>query len=107
MDLIHTITPIELRAKEQAEFCQIFSNPTRILILWSLGNNELSVGAIADEVKSSIQNVSQHLSRMRQHNLVRSRRDGQTVYYRLNLEVLQDKCVIFRNRWEGVPNLDA
>ena len=92
MDRSQANVPIAFRAKEQAEFCQVFSNPIRILILWSLMNREMSVGAIADEVDSSIQNVSQHLSRMKEHKLVKWRRDGQTIFYQINREILENHC---------------
>jgi len=92
MDRSQTHATIECRAKEQAEFCQIFSNPIRILILWSLMDREMSVGAIADEVDSSIQNVSQHLSRMKAQKLVKWRRDGQTIFYQINREILENHC---------------
>ena len=92
MDRSQTYAPIKIRAREQAEFCQVFSNPIRIMILWSLTNKEMSVGAIAEEVDSSIQNVSQHLSKMKEHKLVRSRRDGQTIFYRINREILKNHC---------------
>jgi DNA-binding transcriptional ArsR family regulator len=41
----------------------------------------MSVGEIAEAIDSSIQNTSQHLSVMRRKNLLRNRRDGQTIYY--------------------------
>ena len=84
--------PMEVQAQEQAGFCRVFSNARRILILWALAEKELSVGAIAEEVGSSMQNVSQHLGVMKAHNIVSSRRDGQTIYYRIERETLAEKC---------------
>jgi DNA-binding transcriptional ArsR family regulator len=92
MNLLKTSVPVEIKAKMQAEFCQVFSNPIRVLILWSLMQQEMSVGDIAEEVDSSIQNVSQHLRRMKEYHLVRSRRDGQTIYYRIDREILEKHC---------------
>ncbi|MEJ2596732.1 MAG: metalloregulator ArsR/SmtB family transcription factor [Anaerolineales bacterium] len=83
---------IEQLAEEQAKFCSVFSNARRIQILWALADRELSVGAIAEAVGSSLQNVSQHLSRMKDSNLVSSRREGQTVYYRIKRETLREQC---------------
>ena len=68
-------------AKRQAERCRLFGNASRILILWSLSNRELPVSEIADEVGTSLQNVSQHLALLKEHNIVSARRDGQTIYY--------------------------
>jgi len=84
--------PIERLALRQAGFCRVFSNARRVLILWVLAEKELSVGAIAEEVGSSIQNVSQHLGIMKAHNIVSSRREGQTIYYRIEREVLAENC---------------
>jgi DNA-binding transcriptional ArsR family regulator len=53
------------------------------MILWSLSNRELPVTEIADEVGTSLQNVSQHLALLKEQNVVSARRDGQTIYYRI------------------------
>jgi DNA-binding transcriptional ArsR family regulator len=71
-------------AEEQAELCKLFGNVSRILILWSLSDRELPVGEIADEVGTSLQNISQHLSLLKEHGIVCARRDGQTIYYRIS-----------------------
>ena len=68
-------------AERQAERCKLFGNASRILILWSLFDRELPVTEIADEVGTSLQNVSQHLALLKEHNVVSARRDGQTIYY--------------------------
>jgi len=73
----------ELAAK-QAELCKLFGNASRILIVWSLSDRELPVSVIADEVGTSLQNISQHLSLLKEHGVVRARRDGQTIYYRIS-----------------------
>jgi len=61
----------------------LFGNASRILILWSLSSRELPVTEIADEVGTTLQNVSQHLALLKEHNIVSARRDGQTIYYRI------------------------
>jgi DNA-binding transcriptional ArsR family regulator len=90
---LQEITSIERLVEEQAKFCSVFSNARRIQILWALGDRELSVGAIAEAVGSSLQNVSQHLSRMKDYNIVSSRREGQTIYYRIERETLIARCL--------------
>jgi len=70
-------------AQEQAQYCQVFSNARRILILWVLGKNEMSVSDIASEVDASLQNTSQHLRLMRDRGILGSRRDGNTIFYRI------------------------
>ncbi len=47
------MNPIETtEAQEQAEFCGILGNPHRIQIVWILGDRELTVSEIAEEIKA-------------------------------------------------------
>ena len=70
-------------AEKQAELCKLFGNASRILIVWSLSDGELPVSVIADEVGTSLQNISQHLALLKEHGIVTARRDAQTIYYRI------------------------
>jgi ArsR family transcriptional regulator len=78
-------------AKSQANICKVFGNARRVLILWTLLNGEKSVGQIADAVDTSLQNTSQHLRLMQDKGVLRSRRAGSTVYYRINYDLI-DGC---------------
>lgn len=73
---------------ELAERCagihRILANSRRLMILWALAGQELSVGDIALSIGASLQSTSQHLRLMREHSLLRSRRVGQSVLYRLH-----------------------
>jgi len=71
-------------AENQAEICGIFGNAHRVLILWALGSGERSVSDIAAIVGCSLQNASQHLRLMKDKGIIASRRDGNTIYYRIN-----------------------
>lgn len=93
MDSVAKLRPqLEHPAQQQASFCRVFSNATRVLILWALKEREMSVGEIAQAVEASLQNVSQHLSLMKEHGVVDSRREGHTIYYRLEEQALADGC---------------
>jgi len=70
-------------AERQGELCRLFGNTSRILIVWSLSEGELPVSVIADEVGTSLQNISQHLALLKEHGIVVARRDAQTIYYRI------------------------
>lgn len=70
-------------ANKQAKLCKLFGNASRILILWSIYDHERPVSEIAEEVGTSLQNTSQHLALLKEHNIVSARRDGQTIYYRI------------------------
>ncbi|MBC8255039.1 MAG: winged helix-turn-helix transcriptional regulator [Ardenticatenia bacterium] len=81
------------RAQTQANICGVFSSATRVCILWVLAaEKEKSVGEIASSVGSSLQNTSQHLRLMKDKGVVTSRREGQTVYYRIKRNDLVDRC---------------
>jgi ArsR family transcriptional regulator len=61
----------------------VFSNAKRLLIFWTLDGKEMSVNELADHIDSSAQNTSQHLRLMKERGILASRRDGQTIYYRI------------------------
>ncbi len=70
-------------ARKQASLCKAVGNDRRLEILWMIAGEELPVNEIAQRVGSSMQNVSQHLKLLRKCGIVTTRRDGQTIYYRL------------------------
>ena len=76
------ITVIDL-AEKQAALCRVLGNSRRLLILWLLSKEELSVNEIAARAGSTLQNVSQHLSLLKKTGIVTARREGQTIYYRM------------------------
>jgi DNA-binding transcriptional ArsR family regulator len=41
------------------------------------------VSEIAEEVGTTLQNVSQHLALLKEHGILTARRDKQTIYYRI------------------------
>ena len=65
-----------------------------MLILWALADGEMSVGDISNTINSSLQNTSQHLRIMKDKGVVLSRRDGQTIYYRVNENDLLQNCPV-------------
>jgi DNA-binding transcriptional ArsR family regulator len=71
------------RAERTAELFRVLANPRRLKILWALEGRELSVGQIAEEIGASLQCTSQHLRLMREHGILCARRQGQTVFYRV------------------------
>lgn len=85
------------KAERQAATCQAIANPRRLLILWILAKQKLSVNEIAAKAGSTLQNVSQHLSVLKKANIITSHRDGQTIYYQIsNVEYL-NQCPALRN----------
>lgn len=70
-------------AETLADFFRTFVCARRILILWALGHEEMSVSQIAATIKASVQNTSQHLQLMKERGVLVSHRQGQTVFYRI------------------------
>lgn len=70
-------------AQEAADFLKQLANPHRLLVLCALGESELSVGQLNEKVDLSQSALSQHLAALREADLVNTRREGKTIYYRL------------------------
>ena len=62
-------------------FFKVFSDTTRLRILEVLLNEETSVGVIANKINASNSAVSHQLSYLRSTNLVKTRKEGQVIYY--------------------------
>ncbi len=65
------------------EVFRMLADGTRIQILWELIDRELPVNELADTVGKPGPSVSQHLAKLRMARLVRTRRDGNQVFYQL------------------------
>lgn len=80
------ITDLEPRAEEAAQLLAAMANPKRLLILCNLLEQERSVSELIKIVGLEQSPLSQHLSKLRALGLVKTRRDGQTIFYRLASE---------------------
>ena len=67
-----------------SEFFSVFSNPTRLKILLLLSKKEMCVGRIASILGMDQSAVSAQLKILRNLNLVKAKRHGKYVRYRLN-----------------------
>ena len=65
------------------EVFRMLADHTRIQVLWALTETELSVNDLAERVGKPAPSVSQHLAKLRMARLVRTRREGTQVFYRL------------------------
>ena len=59
------------------------SHPLRLKILCTLGDKEISVQDIVDQVGTSQSNISQHLAILRDKGILDSRKDANRVFYRV------------------------
>ena len=85
-DLLRRLRP-ELPREEKlydlAELFKIFGDTTRIRILYVLFESEVCVCDIAEVLGMTQSAISHQLRLLKQAKLVRSRREGKTVYYAL------------------------
>lgn len=65
------------------EVFRMLSDATRVQLLWALADGELAVNDLAGRVGKPAPSVSQHLAKLRMARLVRTRREGTQVFYRL------------------------
>ena len=67
---------------ERAAFAlKAMSHPLRLKILCAVGEKELAVQEIVDCVGTTQSNVSQHLAKLRDKEILSSRRDANRIYY--------------------------
>jgi DNA-binding transcriptional ArsR family regulator len=60
---------------------KLLGDETRLRVIWALLEGEHSVNELAEMVGAQPAAVSQHLAKLRLARLVRSRREGNRVYY--------------------------
>ena len=66
-----------------ADLFKVFSDTTRIKLLYALMDRELCVADLADSVGATQSAVSHQLRTLKQAHLVRAKRDGKNVIYSL------------------------
>lgn len=66
-----------------AAVAKAVAHPHRLELLEQLAQGERSVEVLADRIRVSIANASQHLQHMRRAGLIAARREGKFVFYRL------------------------
>lgn len=72
------------RLRGTAEIFKVLGDPTRLRLLFALKQEELCVCELAEFVEASQSAVSHQLRLLRNARLVRTRREGKMVYYRLD-----------------------
>ncbi len=78
------LAELEGKAAEAAGLLKLLANENRLLILCRLAlNSEMSVSSLTAASGLSQSALSQHLAKMREEGLVATRRDGQSIYYRI------------------------
>jgi DNA-binding transcriptional ArsR family regulator len=72
------------RAEEASRLLKALANAQRLRVLCLLVGKEMTVGQINDQLSDLSQSaLSQHLAKLRDEGMVSTRRESQTIWYRL------------------------
>jgi DNA-binding transcriptional ArsR family regulator len=89
------------------EVFRMLADATRVQVLWSLTDREMSVSDLAEHVGKPAPSVSQHLAKLRMARLVRTRREGTTIFYSLEndhvRQLVTDAVFNAEHAGPGVP----
>ncbi|HXU92142.1 MAG TPA: metalloregulator ArsR/SmtB family transcription factor [Gallionella sp.] len=69
--------------QQAAQAMKAIAHPLRLRILCVLGDQEVSVQDIVEQVGTSQSNISQHLAILREKGVLATRKDANRVYYRI------------------------
>ena len=84
MQATDTIEFLEAKASEVSAILRLLANEKRLLVLCRLAlEGEMSVTALGAAVNLSQSALSQHLAKLRADGLVATRRQSQTLFYRI------------------------
>ena len=75
--------PADLLA-DVAETFKALSDPNRAQLVYLLTQHELSVNELSEQVSISASTVSHHLAKLRAIRLVRTRREGNQIFYSID-----------------------
>jgi len=80
----------------QADISKTMAHPLRLAILHCLKAGEKTVNDLAETVGASQSNVSQHLALMRQRGIVKTRKVGSNIFYRVASPKISQACDMVR-----------
>ncbi len=76
----------------QAQITKTLANPIRLAILHSLKNEEKSVNELTNILGISQSNLSQHLALLRQSGIVKTRKQGTSIFYSVTNPKINQAC---------------
>ena len=94
------LIPLEEEIVDISEFFKVFGDPTRLKILFLLEKGELGVNAISESLGMQQSTISQQLKLLRARRLVRFRKEGRNVVYRLNDEHIHSILALGMEHYE-------
>jgi DNA-binding transcriptional ArsR family regulator len=81
---IEQLDELRIAAGKASTMLKSLSNDHRLMILCLLIENEMSVSQLNQVIEIGQSPLSQHLARLRQDGLVKTRKESQTVYYSID-----------------------
>jgi DNA-binding transcriptional ArsR family regulator len=81
----------------KAKFIRGFSDKTRLQILHSIKNKEMTVTQIVDELNGNQSNISQHLACLKGCGIIVGRQEGKFIYYTLRNEQIYELLEMMDN----------
>lgn len=88
-----------------SDFFKVFAEASRLKILFLLEEGECCVNCIAEQCGMSQSAVSQQLKILRASRLVRYRKDGRNINYRLSDDHISRILRLGREHYEELQNL--
>lgn len=80
---LNPVADMQQHARAAADLLKALANENRLMILCTLIGGEMSVSELNQQVPLSQSALSQHLASLREAGLVATRKEAQTVFYRL------------------------
>ena len=88
-------------AAKATRLLKLMASEQRLMLLCKLSEGEMNVGDLAEWTGMTQSTTSQHLAKMRAEGLVETRRDAQTIFYRLEnqaaKEIIDLLCKIYKS----------
>lgn len=79
---------IQKNAEAAASFLKGIASPHRLLVLCELATGEKSVTELIEATGMAQTSMSQHLSKLKEENIVTFRRDHRLLFYRIDNEAV-------------------
>jgi len=80
----------------QANVSKTLANPIRLAVLHTLRDGEKNVNELTDMLGISQSNLSQHLAIMRQAGILRTRKEGTSIFYSVTNPKINVACDTIR-----------
>lgn len=94
------VVALEAQIGAAAGLLKLLASEQRLILLCRLIDGECPVGELAHYANLAPSAASQHLAKLRAAGIVSTRREGQTIYYRISdndvVRMIDALCDIFR-----------